>query len=459
MEIEMNRHFSYLFDDVSAGYFQKIACQEAESLHGVRARTPEPKPLEKTAAPMSDFEKIASRLDRDIGIIKSAGAIGTSFGMCKRAEFYIETSLNNANLSADEFSEFFDKVAASAIETDLNASWSELSSECPEDMLPWLEWEMSKVGFDMASQATLEKQAIVAAIGRGLTGLIRGTSQARAGGAALKAVAGEGARQAAGGVAQAGRWAAGLPGRTVTRIKGVKGALGARGASRRMGELKADIASIRGKGVAQTAARKNLAQQYKAQVERRAGGLQASQAAGAKLPEGGIPIRKADQAFLAKDQRRQAALSRPKGGKAPEPPPPGKPPGTTAEGTTTSTTKEVSAAKARQSEMGAEKAREEAASAASGGGAKPTPPPVAGGPKPPPTPKTAPPESPPQPAPPPEIAAKPGIRDSWNKWQKDGWSSLGPAEKRSLYQGGAMAAIGYRTVTGKGAITGGEGLI
>jgi hypothetical protein len=146
----MNKHFDYLMKDESEDFFQKVAFREA----GIAPARPAPHEMAKQASAMSSFEKVASRLDRDMGILKQAGAYGRNFGMYKRAGAYMEVILTNANLSPEEFGAVFDKVAASAIETDLQQCWDEISPGCPDSHLGWLESEFAKIGFNLAVEAT-----------------------------------------------------------------------------------------------------------------------------------------------------------------------------------------------------------------------------------------------------------------------------------------------------------------
>lgn len=196
----MRDHFSYLTAESSNAFFQKLANAEA----GVKPRAPAP--MAKTAAAATPFEKVARRLDRDIEILRSVGMRGANAGMQKRADVYIDQILNQVDLSPEEFGEVFDKVAAAAIQGDLEAMFASLCSEVPPDLHPVVEAELAKVGHDLVSMAMMEKEALIGAI-RGGFGALKGVARHLGGGAAravAKPVAGA-ARAAAKPVAAAGR--------------------------------------------------------------------------------------------------------------------------------------------------------------------------------------------------------------------------------------------------------------
>ena len=284
----MSKHFDYLMNDEAANFFEKAAFQSA----GIKPARPAPPVIEKTAAPVTGFEKVAARLDRDLSILKTAGSIGPSFGMYKRAGAYMDVIFSNTSLSPEEFREVFDKVAATAIETDLQECWNQLSSECPRSHHGWLEGEMAKIGFNLAAEATLDKEAFVAALGRGLAKGVAGLSRGRAVLSAAKAV---------------GKAA---PGRGVAAVKGGIGKLRAGAATKNIARLRGDLAKIPAglgagnAGIAARAARKSLGKQLgKAQKVEQAG-LGAQRAAAKKL---GIksPMSASQQATVAKMDARK----------------------------------------------------------------------------------------------------------------------------------------------------------
>ena len=288
----MSKHFDYLMNDESEAFFQKAAFQEA----GIAPARPSPPVIEKTAAQVTGFEKVAARLDRDLGILKTAGPIGPSFGMYKRAGAYMDVIFSNTSLSPEEFGEVFDKVAATAIEADLQECWYQLSAECPESHHGWLEGEMAKIGFNLAAEATLEKEAFIAALGRGIV---------RAGAGAAKGVSrGRAVVSAGTAVAKA------APGRGVAAVKGGIGKIRAGAATKNIARLRGDLAKIPAnlgagnKGIAARAARKSLGKQLgKAQKAEQAG-LGAQRSAAKKL---GVksPMAESQKATLAKMDARK----------------------------------------------------------------------------------------------------------------------------------------------------------
>lgn len=163
----MSDHFSYLIDDDAGAFFQKVACEDAEAVLDVRPVVLQSEPMEKKASAMTHFEKIASRLEYDLGILKTAGSFGLNLGMSKRASAYLETILERVDLEPEEFTQVFDKVAATAIETDLTEAYRVITEQTSEDCHPWIEQEIAKIGFDMATEAELEKQAFLGALIRG----------------------------------------------------------------------------------------------------------------------------------------------------------------------------------------------------------------------------------------------------------------------------------------------------
>ena len=162
-------HFSYLTDDDAGAFFQKIACAEAEA-EGVKPIVLQPSLMEKKAAASTPFEKISSRLDRDIGILKTAGDCGLSLGMNKRANVYLDKVLQEVSLSPEEFCHIFDKVAAEAIDTDMNMAFSQLCDGIPEEAHPWIEQELSKIAYEMSYAALMEKEAYLPLLRAGLAG-------------------------------------------------------------------------------------------------------------------------------------------------------------------------------------------------------------------------------------------------------------------------------------------------
>lgn len=56
-------------------------------------------------------------------------------------------------------------------------------------------------------------------------------------------------------------------------------------------------------------------------------------------------------------------------------------------------------------------------------------------------------------------ADSPGVMDTFKKATDSGWSSLSSQEKGALIRAGLYTAAGYRLVTGRGVVTGGQGIV
>ncbi len=267
------KHFSYLVTDDANAFLQKVACDDAEAVYGVRPVARQPEPMEKRASPDTPFEKIAARLERDIGILKTAGPCGLSFGMCKRANAYIDHLLSSVGLGPDEFAQVFDKVAAEAIETDLNASWEQLSAGCPDDLKPWLEWELAKIGYELAADAEMEKQAVFGLVARGIGGIGKMLMHGRAAGSAAKAGLKAGVRTV-------GREAKGAKTIVGHGYRGGKGHIKATMGTSKARMAGQALAKATGRGAAARAYRANLKKQHQAARAGQVKGLSAKQKAG-----------------------------------------------------------------------------------------------------------------------------------------------------------------------------------
>ena len=138
----MNKHFSYLLDDQSRDFFQKVAEDNARASSAPRA----PVPFTKTAS--SPMVKLAQRIERDMGILKAAGPTGTGLGMCKRAARYIDRVM--PELSPRDGLELFKKVAAEAISVDMEAAEDQLCRKYPGDE-KWAHELISTVARDLVA--------------------------------------------------------------------------------------------------------------------------------------------------------------------------------------------------------------------------------------------------------------------------------------------------------------------
>lgn len=506
----MHDHFAYLLEEPTRDFFQKIANDEA----GPRAN--QPAPMTKTASavrpPATAFEKVAGRLDRDLGILKEAGACGVNGGMQHRANAYIDVLLSHTDLTPVEFGEVFDKVAATAIETDLHAAYGQLCDGLPEHEHHLVDEVLIKVGMELTELAMLEKEAFIGLAARGLMALGRRAIPALArGGAAVGRGAGAAARGAGAVARGAGRALSGSPGNIGSTVRAglggakevVKSGLGAAGRGA------ATAAKEVGKGIAhpfQAAARgaKNLAGEFRA--ARRKTIMDAPEKLENKLmvarnasKDPGLrgTIARGQTASLEKDLNkaqaratttaaREAAGSTDKAVRVPTTQgkdfgkakietqnaptlPKRKGPDNGPAETTKVKTEQAEAGR----ETGAAKANEAATPPAppASSAAKNTDTPSAAAATTPSAAKSSAKKDAPhgeQPTggngatPPPPGGAEgkpPGFMDAWKKATNGGWKSLSGEEKGALIRGGVTAAMVYRGVTGKGAVTGGEGII
>ena len=266
--------------------------------------------------------------------------------MCKRASVYFTRLSATTELDPEELGEAFDKIAASAIEADLNAAWVKLSSECPDDLLPWLGWQFSKMGYEMAQDAALEKEAIVGALFRGIgRNVIRGGAKGiRAG----RSVSIKGQATAAG--ASAGTRAAGrdLASRAAKAPVRWRGQMGAASGAQRMGLISGAMKQVKVPGAAGRAARKNLAKQHqKAQADYVKGLSRKQKGGGALTPK--------EQKALNRARGREATSTAPAAAGG------GSLPGTTAQ---TRRYKETPAAMAKRKNQRAAREAEQGAEAA-----------------------------------------------------------------------------------------------
>lgn len=453
----MRDHFSYLLDDDAGAFFQKAANRAAAPAQRALPA------MDKTASAAPSFEKLASRLDRDIEIIKVAGACGTGGGMMRRADAYIDRLINiESDISPEEFGEIFDKVAAAAIMGDLEAAFAELTADVEPELHHVVERTLAKIGGDMTSLAMLEKEAFLGALARGAGRLF-------ARGAVKEEIA-------------AGRAIAkGMAGRSAARAgEAVKGL----GREFRVGR----------QGAMMEARAKTTANLAKARELASAGGpnaLRAGDAAKALERRVGVrPGAPASREFMAaaskdvaKGMEKTKASLMPKPGAGAKP---AAPANTTGARAPSPSAPAASQAKAIKAEGEAAKAQSDAADAARikdgpdkakpkgkpelavlpGGKADndnlkgtgtdgPAPKPKAEAPKP----KAD--GDGPTPPPPGGAEDKPaGFMDAWKKATGGaGWKGLTAAEKGALIRGGVTGAIVYRATMGRGAITGGEGLV
>lgn len=441
MEANVTKHFAYLFEDDSKDFFQKIAIENAiESKAATQAVTPK---MVKQASASTEFEKVAGRLERDLGILKHAGSCGLDAGMQKRANAYIDVLLSQVDLTAEEFGPVFDKVAAAAIQVDLEAAYHQLCKELDEDEHQYVDDVLIKVGHEITRLALLEKEAFLGAAARFL-----GRAAGRlAGGGAGKAMVRSGlagTRSAVGAIAR-GR---GLSALEAAGAVGKKAIAPVRAATRAAGtEFRAartaQMAATRGKVQSQLAAARSAAG-----APGLRGAVAKGQAASLEKQMAGSRSKALQQAGEA---AKKTKSSMGMGAKAPELAAPGTPKSPTTAPKTPAAAPPALAGAAKTEQAKAEQAVGQAKATEA---AKPPKAPEASEPKAHAT------ETHTPPPPPGGVEGKPpGFMDAWKKATSSGWNGLSQAEKGSLIRGGVTAALVYRTMTGKGAVTGGEGVI
>lgn len=398
----MTDHFAYLLEDETADFFQKEACIIADSQMSTMTKTAS----REASRESYSFEKISSRVDGDLFMLKTAGPCGIAMGMSKRASSYFDHILDESNLDADEIDVIFDKIASESISVDLSAAREELYKLAGGDseLLAAIDEEIGFVGFNMAKLATIEKEAIIAAAkalmaagrsstkalaGRGVRAVKKGvraapsvakkgiTAPLRAAAKASRSIASK-ARQARLGLAE--RRLKGI-GRGLKSGFAVKGTAGSKA-------FRKSLQESRGKELAHVGKlMKNPKYQAAATTKRTA--VKATTA-----------NRKAGQ--ITQSQKRQSQ-------------------------TATRTKKGLTAAK------GAAKAPAKT-----------------------PQPATKTPQTPTKTV---AEGAKVKLGDAAKKMRDQGWGSLSGDEKQKLINAGLAGVVGHRVVMGKGAVTGGEGIV
>jgi hypothetical protein len=400
----MSKHFGYLFEEPAQDFFQKVA--EAQAAVPFRRSAP----MQKLASHGSDFEKVASRLDQDLYIIKTAGDSGVGLGTCRRAISYIEKLGQQTSMEDEEFAAIFDKVAGEAIWNDLSIARDVLTDGLPEEWVDVVDGELSSVGAELTKAASLDKEAL---LGRTL---FRALGKARAG---ISGLAGGSARAVASG---AGKLNAAInPFTKARRAARLEKSVALHG--QRIKDLSKDIESAKG---ALETARKSGAGSF------RIGGLES----GLKSLEGRLAKQVSQGPKIEEKSKKAFNLRlRATGGKAvseddvssflsnrPAPSaqrrPDITPPAPAVEKQTDQLKTEMKA--------DAAKASDQAADAAKG---------------------TA------------DAAVAPTLKGSYEKLRDQGWGALSGSEKQKLINAGVVAAIGGRVLTGQGVVTGGEGVV
>jgi hypothetical protein len=455
MEANVKDHFSYLLTDESNDFFQKIAVEEATS--SIRATTQVTGSMVKKAAAgsVSAFEKVASRLDRDLGMLKHAGACGVNAGMQKRANAYMNVLVSETELTCEEYGQIFDKVASEAIEVDLAAARDQLCADQPAEFHYLVDEVLLKIGHELVELALMEKEAGKLSFLKKLVGkvapVVTGGGNVRAGLAgAGKMLAGKGGRvlQEAGHKIQKAKHWAGTPVRKLQKWREGRITSAPTKLQAKIDKLTPMAVPGTAKGDVATGMKGSFEKQkVKAEAKRRSfldkkeKKLDAGWDDGVKTtatPGGqrSAPTATGEKKIQQSEQSRQtgasdaAAAAQPKAPKAPEAP---KGPGESGPIPISSHPNHPSN-KGTGTDGPAPKVKAEPDAGSSMTNIPASPPGGAEG-------------------------KSEGFMSSWKKLSEGGWKGLNPAEKGTLIRGGVTAAMVGRAVTGHGVVTGGEGLI
>lgn len=174
----MSSHFDYLIEDDAQDFFQKVAEERAVSSIE-RDRPSVALETVKTASveePQTGFEKIAMRLDRDIEIIKMAGATGPEFGATMRGLNYLSKVAMEAQISSDEYYEVMGKVAYETLNTDMAEARAQLRLVHAEEDWDEVDVELGKVAFEILDG--MPKEAFGARALTGAAKMLRGATAA-----------------------------------------------------------------------------------------------------------------------------------------------------------------------------------------------------------------------------------------------------------------------------------------
>lgn len=460
----MKDHFSYLLDDDANEFFRKVAIDES----GVRA-TQKPVAMTKQAsARVTPFLKLAGRLDKDMAYLALSSDCGLQAGMLKRADAYMQVVASQADLSPHEVGEIFDKVAAKAIEVDLAAAQAQLCDQFP-DAQAIVDDVLIKIGAELFGAALEEKASLLKKLAVSLPHIPPIPSSALA---ALKG--GSRAIEGAKAVASAEHSAIGAE-KALESAKATRARIDATPAAKGPSIGALGEARARARGLAS-----GIAQPFRAAGKAIGNTIQGAAAKAQKWHQGKI---EAAPEKIREAIKHEKSLGDVAGGS-----------GAYSAGKQKSYENQLAGAEAKReaqrsklsgkppAEAGAAKtqaaegARQEGAAGAAQAAKAPESKPAASSP-----PKegkvTAISDHPnfkgtgtdgpaPKPAgehtPPPPGGAEgkpPGFMDAWKKATTHGWKGLSAEERGSLIRGGVTAALVYRAATGKGAVTGGEGVI
>jgi len=418
----MTNHFSYLYEDDEKDFFQDLAKEAAEA-ELPRANVPVVKTASAKSSNVNGFEKVASRLENDLFIVKTAGPSGICLGAVRRGLGHFDNIINQVDMDAEQAAELFDKVAAETIQHDLEIARAELYKLGGEEYSEWIDDEIRGAGLELVKAAELDKEALL--------GLARTFRAAKTGLEATKGL----------GFAARTKSVMGAP-RRAWNARRVEVANAARDTAKvRLGKAEKQLEGVQAKAVAEqkklsrlpaglraqvgpgiTARSERAVQKATGQVEKRTGQLEKARTK--HIDRKDIQQGKAPR---SKQPKVEAEPTKPAAGTAPEP-------------SAAAQQRDKLQRNQEMSEVERQRSAEQAGNAAKGT--------EAGGKG----------ES--------RAAASEGaagegatLKGSYEKMRDQGWGSLSGAEKQKLINAGLATVVGHRVILGKGLVTGGEGLI
>jgi hypothetical protein len=401
----MTDHFAYLYNDDEQEFFQKIACDIADEGTPSAAT-----PMVKTASSpeVMTFEKVASRFDQDMFIIKTAGPSGFNLGAIRRGMAHFDFTVENVDMEDDQVVEMFDKIAAETIQHDLEVCRQALYKLGGEEYKEWVDAEIAAAGLELVKAASMDKEALI-----GLMRAARGIK------GALKATKGLGFATRAKAVARA-------PGQAWKGWRAERAVAKSGKAAKRLAKAEGKLEGLRAREVA----RIEKAHAIKDPAIRAGVTKDVGESAAAKLQKARANVEKHQAKMQKATGRAEAATARAEGRPVPQ--------------TQPSSPQQALDQKTSRTQTQTELERKRGATEAE----KAT--------------KT--PETKPAPADKAELAAAEGaegvtLKGSYTKMRDQGWGALSGAEKQKLINAGLAGVVGHRVLTGHGVLTGGEGIV
>jgi hypothetical protein len=409
----MSDHFSYLYDEDNADFFQKEACASAD------AQLPRADEIVKTAAPASydaySMEKIASRIDQDIFIIKTAGEAGINMGAQARADGYLHNLFNEQEFEPEFAAAIFDKVAGEAISHDLEVARADLYKIADEQYHPWIDSEIAAVGMELATAAQLDKEAgLFSSVGKALKGGFTKTK-------------GMGFKARARGVGSA-------PSRGFKNWRADRAGIKRTRATERLGKAQKKLETIKAKATAASLKASKLPAGLRRSVNP---GIEARGAKRIAKGESRVAKRqaKADKAVAKHKDKKDIAQGKPARSTT-KPDVEAKPSSTTQQTNDIKTRKEKQTAKDKEVADDLKNKNDKAGKPDADGKPNSAAAENAAG-----------------------DAADVTLGSAYTKMRDKGWGAMSGAEKQKLINAGLAGVVGHRVVMGKGVLTGGDGIV